>query len=71
MSISSSYTEDLIPNPKWGKMQVRPTLNYEDKLGTYQPHNDALMVTLRIEGYDVRKVLVDQGSSAEIMYPDL
>ena len=29
------------------------------------------MVTLRIGGYDVRRVLVDQGSAVEIMYPDL
>ena len=29
------------------------------------------MVTLRIIGYDVKRVLVDQGSGAEIMYPDL
>ena len=26
---------------------------------------------LRIVGYDVRRVMVDQGSGAEIMYPDL
>ena len=29
------------------------------------------MVTIQIEGYDVRRVLVDQGSGAEIMYPNL
>ena len=29
------------------------------------------MVTLRIGGYDVKKVMVDQGSEAEIMYLDL
>ena len=29
------------------------------------------MVILRIGGYDVKRVMVDQGSSAEIMYPDL
>ena len=29
------------------------------------------MVTLRIGGYDVKRVTVDQGSAAEIMYPDL
>ncbi|XP_075656949.1 uncharacterized protein LOC142627047 [Castanea sativa] len=29
------------------------------------------MVTLRIGGYDVKRGLVDQGSGAEIMYPDL
>ena len=29
------------------------------------------MVTLRIGGYDVKRVMVDQGSEAEIMYLDL
>ena len=43
----------------------------EDKIGTIQPHDDALVITLRIEGYDVKRVMVDQGSAAEIMYPDL
>ena len=43
----------------------------EDKRGTIQPHNDALVVTLRIGGFDVRRVLVDPGSAVEVMYPDL
>ena len=43
----------------------------EDKIGTIQPYNDALVITLRIGGYDVKRVMVDQGSTAEIMYPDL
>ena len=42
----------------------------EDKIGTIQPHDDALVITLRIGGYDVKRVMVDQGSIAEIMYPD-
>ena len=29
------------------------------------------MFTIRIGGYDVKRVLVDQGSEVEIMYPDL
>ena len=29
------------------------------------------MVILKIEGYDVKWVMVDQGSGVEIMYPDL
>ena len=29
------------------------------------------MVTIRIGGYDVKRVLVDQGNKAKIMYPDL
>ena len=31
----------------------------EDKMGTIQPHDDALVITLRIEGYDVKRVMVD------------
>ena len=43
----------------------------EDKIGTNQPHDDALVITLRIRGYDVKRVMVDQDSATEIMYPDL
>ena len=30
-----------------------------------------LLITLRIGGYDVKRVMVDGGSTAEIMYPNL
>ena len=40
-------------------------------MGTFQPHDDALVVALQIGGYDVKRVLVDQGSETEIMYPNL
>ena len=43
----------------------------EDKIGTIQPHDDALVITFRIGGYDVKRIMVDQGSVAEIIYPDL
>ena len=43
----------------------------EDKIGSIQPHDDALVITLRIKGYDVKRVMVDQGNAAEIMYPNL
>ena len=43
----------------------------EDKIGTIQPHEDALVITLRIRGYDVKRVMADQGSATEIMYLDL
>ena len=54
-------------------MNVTLALNFSDvdKQGTIQPHDDTLVVTLRIGGYDVKKVMIDQGSAAEIMYPDL
>ena len=54
-------------------MDIQPILGFsnEDKIRTIQPHDDALVVTLRIGGYDVKRVLVDQGSVVEIMYPNL
>ena len=30
-----------------------------------------MVITIKIGGYDVKRVLVDQGSKAEIMYLDL
>ena len=46
---------------KRAKGMASPILGFsdEDKVGTIQPHDDALVVTLRIGGYDVRRVLVD------------
>ena len=43
----------------------------KDKIGTIQPHDDALIVVLRIGDYNVKRVLVDHGSGIEIMYSDL
>ena len=40
-------------------------------MGIVQPHDDTLVVTLRIGRYDVKRVLVYQGTGVEIMYPDL
>ena len=59
--------------PKRVKMGIPLVLGFsdEDKLGTIQPHDDALVVTLRIGGYDVKRVMIDQGNGAEIKYPDL
>ena len=58
---------------KTARMNFYPTLSFpeEDKIGTTQPHNDALLITLGIKDYDVKKVMVDGSSAVEIMYPDL
>ena len=73
MSISCRSGEDSSSMPNRVKMNVPLVLSFSDvdKLGTIQPHNDALVVTLRIGGYDVKMVMIDQGSATEIMYPDL
>ena len=54
-------------------MNVPLVLSFSDadKQGTIQPHDDVLVVILRIGGYDVKRVMDDQGSAVEIMYPDL
>ena len=36
-----------------------------------QPHDDALMITAQISGFLVKRVMVDQGSGADVMYLDL
>uniref|UniRef100_A0A2N9F1K3 Uncharacterized protein n=1 Tax=Fagus sylvatica TaxID=28930 RepID=A0A2N9F1K3_FAGSY len=44
----------------------------EDDLTDVQmPHSDSLVITLRIWNYDVKRVLIDQGSFAEVMYKGL
>ena len=59
--------------PKRARMDIPLVLDFsdEDKVGTIQPHDDALVVTLRIGGYNVKRVMIDQGSATDIMYPDL
>uniref|UniRef100_A0A2N9FJR7 Uncharacterized protein n=1 Tax=Fagus sylvatica TaxID=28930 RepID=A0A2N9FJR7_FAGSY len=43
----------------------------EDLEGVQLPHSDALVITLRIGEFDVKRVLIDPGSSVEIMYESL
>ena len=59
--------------PKKAKIGIPLVLGFsdEDKVETIQPHDDALVVTLRIGGYDMKRVMIDQGSVVDIMYPDL
>ena len=73
MSVAQLPTEHDDRESKKAKKIASPVLGFldEDKVGTIQPHDDVLVVTLRIGGYDVRRVLVDQGSAVEVMYPDL
>ena len=73
MFVASLSTEDDNRESKKAKKVASPVLGFsdEDKIGTIQPYDDTLVVTLRIGGYDVKRVLVDQGSAMEVMYPDL
>ena len=73
MSVARLSSEDTSHEPKRARVERPLVMGFsdEDKVGTIQPHDDALVITLRIGGYDVKRVMVDQGNAAEIMYPDL
>ena len=73
LSVTQLPAEESESGSKRAKRNSHPVLSFlkEDKVRTTQPHDDALLITLRIEGYDVKKVMADKGSAAEIMYPDL
>ncbi|XP_030964518.1 uncharacterized protein LOC115985757 [Quercus lobata] len=73
LSVTQLLAEEFQPGPKRARMSFRPAISFseEDKIGTIQPHDDALLIALRIGDYDVKRVMVDGGSAAEVMYPDL
>nr|XP_023910589.1 uncharacterized protein LOC112022246 [Quercus suber] len=61
--------------PSYGK-RMKPTkepiaFDDSDLEGTVQPHDDALVVYARIGGFLVKRVMIDQGSGADVIYPDL
>ena len=73
MFVARLSSRDLNQDPKKAKVELSLVMGFsnEDKIGTIQPHDDALVITFRIGGYDVKRVMVDQGSAAKIMYLDL
>ena len=66
MSVVRLPAENSNSELKRARVEIRLTLSFsdEDKIGTIQPHDDALVVSLRIGGYDMKIVMVDQGSGA-------
>ena len=73
LSVTQLPAEESQPKPKKARRNSHFMLSFseEDQIETTQPHDDALLITLRIGGYDVKRVMVDGGNVVEIMYPDL
>ncbi|XP_023910513.1 uncharacterized protein LOC112022168 [Quercus suber] len=73
MSVARLTIDNSISELKRAKVSIQQAFSFsdKDKVGTIHPHDDALVVMLRIGGYDVKSIMVDQGSGAEIMYPNL
>ena len=44
------------------------SFNEADAKGVKQPYNDHLVIMLNIEGFNTKRILVDNGSSADIIY---
>ncbi|KAF5749382.1 hypothetical protein HS088_TW04G01351 [Tripterygium wilfordii] len=54
---------------KWPRDDMTTiTFSEKDTAGVRFSHNDVLVVTLQMEKTEVRSIMVDQGSSAEITY---
>ena len=44
------------------------SFNEGDAMGVKQPYNDPLVIMLNIEGFNTKRILVDNGSFADIIY---
>ena len=44
------------------------SFNEEDAKGVKQPHNDPLVIMLTIVGFNTKRILMDNGSSANIIH---
>ena len=61
MFVARLSSEDICHEPKRVRLDWPLVIGFseEDKIGTIQPHDDASVITLRIGGYDVKRVMVD------------
>ena len=58
----------IIPPFKQRRMDQDMSFNEVDARGVKQPHNDPLVIMLNIEGFNTKRILVDNGSFADIIY---
>ena len=58
----------MIPPFKQKRTDQDMSFNEADARGVKQPHNDPLVIMLTVEGYNTKRILVDNGNSADIIY---
>jgi hypothetical protein len=65
--------EGVTSVPKRLKKETTEEIIFTDRdlEGVQLPHSDALVVTMQIGNFEVKRILIDPGSSAEIMYDSL
>uniref|UniRef100_A0A2N9FKP4 Reverse transcriptase domain-containing protein n=1 Tax=Fagus sylvatica TaxID=28930 RepID=A0A2N9FKP4_FAGSY len=60
-----------MPNCLQKEVTEEITFTNQDLEGVQLPHSDALVVTMRVGNFNIKRILIDSGSSAEIMYEPL
>ncbi|XP_075658664.1 uncharacterized protein LOC142628442 [Castanea sativa] len=70
--VSTEGSTSEQPPGKRPRSNTQPIVFDDDDLEvTTQPHHDALIVTAQIRGFIVKRIMIDQGSGADVMYLDL
>ena len=59
-------TRSVLKMPRIGNPVIH--FSEDDARRLHHPHDDALVVSLKIGDYNMHRVLVDNGSSADILY---
>ncbi|XP_048622678.1 uncharacterized protein LOC106393842 [Brassica napus] len=65
------YRRQVTTSQKWPTKQtshIPITFSPDDAEGVHAPHNDPLLVVLGIGEYDVTKILIDTGSSVNLIF---
>ena len=52
--------------PRYNKLDI--VFSEKDARGIRQPHNDLLVIMLKMEEFNMHRVLIDNGSIADIIY---
>ena len=64
--------QPAVKEPRQGLSEPWSITFTKADLGRVQhPHNDPLVIQLRVHNYDVKRILVDTNNSVEVMYCDL
>ena len=58
----------MIPPFKQRQTDHDMSFNEADAKGVKQPHNDTLVIMLNIEGFNTKRIIIDNESSTDIIY---
>jgi hypothetical protein len=65
-SVNTIINGGPVARPEWAKVPI--TFTEEDFKLTYVNHNDAMVIEVNIAGWVIGKILVDNGSSTDILF---